>query len=185
MTQKNKKDVDIEQEKDIGLKKDSTQTSKSEVKAEEKVEITLEEKLQNEVDETKNQLLRVAAEYENFRKRSQKEKESTFTNAKAMVITELLPVLDNIDRAKENSDVGSEDYKKGIDMTFKQIEDVFEKLKVESFGEPKDKFDPNIHSAVMHVEDENFGENEITDVFQKGYKLGEKVLRPAMVKVAN
>lgn len=171
-------------QQDINLEEDVAQEVQDETSSNE-TEVTLEEKLHNELADKNNQLLRLAAEYDNFRKRSQKEREDAYSSAKASVITELLPVLDNIDRANEITDVTSEDYKKGIDMTFNQIADVFTKLSVESFGEPKDQFDPNIHNAVMHVEDENFGENEVTDVFVKGYKMGERILRPAMVKVAN
>lgn len=148
-------------------------------------EISEEERLSQELLEKNEQLLRLAAEYENFRKRSQKEKESAFSDAKLMVVVELLPVLDNIDRAREIGDVTLEEYKKGIDMTFSQMDGILEKLCIESFGSPNDKFDPNQHSAVMHIKDENFDENVIADVFVKGYKMGEKILRPAMVKVAN
>jgi len=153
--------------------------------AEQNAQPTQEEKLQKELDEKNEQYLRLAAEYDNFRKRSQKEREGVFSDAKSMVLAELLPVLDNFDRANEITDVSSEDYKKGIEMTFTQLVELFSKLGVESFGAPNDQFDPNIHNAVMHIEDENFGDNTITEVFVKGYKMGDKVLRPAMVKVAN
>ncbi|NCC87749.1 MAG: nucleotide exchange factor GrpE [Clostridia bacterium] len=146
---------------------------------------TQEEKLQKELDENKDKYLRLAAEYDNFRKRSQKERETLYSDAKAMVIAEFLPVLDNFNRANEITDVVSEDYKKGIDMTFAQLVELFSKFGVESFGELDEQFDPNIHNAVMHMDDESFGENTITEVFMKGYKMGGKVLRPAMVKVAN
>ena len=158
----------------------------TEVKKEEKAkEESNEEKLQKELAEKSDQLLRIAAEYDNFRKRSQREKDALYVDCKASVIKELLPVADNFDRIFANPDITFEDYKKGVEMTFKQFETVFKDLKVESFGEEGEEFDPNFHNAVMHSEDENLGENVITNVFAKGYKIGDKVIRPAMVSVAN
>ena len=157
-----------------------------EVKKEKKAkEESNEEKLQKELAEKSDQLLRIAAEYDNFRKRSQREKDALYVDCKASVIKELLPVADNFDRIFANPDITFEDYKKGVEMTFKQFETVFKDLKVESFGEEGEEFDPNFHNAVMHSEDENLGENVITNVFAKGYKIGDKVIRPAMVAVAN
>lgn len=157
-----------------------------EVKEEKKAkEESNEEKLQKQLDEKSDQLLRIAAEYDNFRKRSQREKDALYVDCKASVIKELLPVADNFDRIFANPDITFEDYKKGVEMTFKQFETVFKDLKVESFGEEGEEFDPNFHNAVMHSEDENLGENVITNVFAKGYKIGDKVIRPAMVAVAN
>ena len=159
---------------------------KKEIKEEKKVkEESNEEKLQKQLDEKNDQLLRIAAEYDNFRKRSQREKDALYVDCKASVIKELLPVADNFDRIFANPDITFEDYKKGVEMTFKQFETVFKDLKVESFGEEGENFDPNFHNAVMHSEDENLGENVITNVFAKGYKIGDKVIRPAMVAVAN
>lgn len=157
-----------------------------EVKEEKKAkEESNEEKLQKQLEEKSDQLLRIAAEYDNFRKRSQREKDALYVDCKASVIKELLPVADNFDRIFANPDITFEDYKKGVEMTFKQFETVFKDLKVESFGEEGEEFDPNFHNAVMHSEDENLGENVITNVFAKGYKIGDKVIRPAMVAVAN
>ena len=157
-----------------------------EVKEEKKAkEESNEEKLQKQLAEKSDQLLRIAAEYDNFRKRSQREKDALYVDCKASVIKELLPVADNFDRIFANPDITFEDYKKGVEMTFKQFENVFKDLKVESFGEEGEEFDPNFHNAVMHSEDENLGENVITNVFAKGYKIGDKVIRPAMVAVAN
>ncbi len=157
-----------------------------EVKKEKKAkEESNEEKLQKQLAEKSDQLLRIAAEYDNFRKRSQREKDALYVDCKASVIKELLPVADNFDRIFANPDITFEDYKKGVEMTFKQFETVFKDLKVESFGEEGEEFDPNFHNAVMHSEDENLGENVITNVFAKGYKIGDKVIRPAMVAVAN
>lgn len=159
------------------------------VEAEETTENTAEEnaeeKVAAELAAAKEQYLRLAAEYDNYRKRSVKERENVFADAKATVLTELLPVLDNFDRAFAVEDSSLEDFKKGVEMTHTQLLDALKKFGVESFGEPNDKFDPNFHNAVMHIDDENFEENVIAEVFQKGYRAGERVLRPAMVKVAN
>ena len=166
--------------------KDEDKKEKAEVKEEKKAkEESNEEKLQKQLAEKSDQLLRIAAEYDNFRKRSQREKDALYIDCKASVIKELLPVADNFDRIFANPDITFEDYKKGVEMTFKQFETVFKDLKVESFGEEGEEFDPNFHNAVMHSEDENLGENVITNVFAKGYKIGDKVIRPAMVAVAN
>ena len=150
-----------------------------------KVEETIEEKLTAELGAQKEAYLRLAAEYDNFRKRTSKEKEESFLNAKATIFEELLPVLDNFDRALTADAQTVEDFKKGVEMTYDQFQNVFTKFGVETFGEPGDQFDPNFHNAVMHVDDESLEANVITDVFQKGYKINEKILRPAMVKVAN
>jgi len=157
---------------------------KPETVEEEAVE-TAEEKLQKELDEKNEQFLRLCAEYDNFRKRSQKEKQDIYSSSQADVIKELLPVLDNFDRAANNKDANAEDYKKGIDLIFNQFGEVLKKLGVESYGERGDEFDPNIHNAVMTVEDEELGENVIASVFSKGYKLGDRIVREAVVQVAN
>ncbi|MBQ9532005.1 MAG: nucleotide exchange factor GrpE [Eubacterium sp.] len=141
--------------------------------------------LEAQLKDTKDQLLRTAAEYANFRARSAKEKEQTYSNAKGNVVGEILPSIDNLERAlaQENSDY--EALKKGVQMTLDGLMASLEKLGVEQYGESGDTFDPNYHNAVMHVEDESLGENVITDVFQKGYRVGDRVIRPAMVKTAN
>ncbi|MBQ8576170.1 MAG: nucleotide exchange factor GrpE [Clostridia bacterium] len=144
-----------------------------------------EEELQKQLDEKNDQLLRMAAEYDNFRKRSQREKDALYAECKASVINALLPVADNFDRIFANPDGTLEDYKKGVEMTFKQFSEVFKSLGIESFGEVGEEFDPNFHNAVMHTEDDSVGENTITTVIVKGYKLGDKIIRPAMVAVAN
>ncbi len=141
--------------------------------------------LEAQLKDTKDQLLRTAAEYANFRARSAKEKEQTYSNAKGNVVSEILPAIDNLERAlsQENSDY--ESLKKGVQMTLDGLMASLEKLGVEQYGESGDAFDPNYHNAVMHVEDESLGENVITDVFQKGYRISDRVIRPAMVKTAN
>lgn len=167
------------QEKETA-KKTEVKENEAEKKAEKK-----EPTVEDELKDTKEQLLRTAAEYANFRARSAKEKEQTYSNAKGNVIAELLPVIDNLERAlsQENSDY--ESLKKGVQMTMDGLMASLEKLGVESYGESGEQFDPNFHNAVMHIEDEELGENVITDVFQKGYKINERVIRPAMVKTAN
>ena len=143
------------------------------------------EKLKAELDAVKDKLIRALAEYDNFRKRSAKEKADAYVYAKTDVIEKLLPMIDNFGRAAENDKASFGDYKKGIEMIYKQFLDIFSGFGVEEFGEKGETFDPNIHSAVMHIEDEQYGEGEIVDVFAKGYRLGEKILRPATVRVAN
>lgn len=127
--------------------------------------------------------LRVCAEYDNFRKRSQKEREGIYADAAADSIKELLPLIDNLERATGYTN--PEKVAEGVEMILSTLPAVFEKLKIISFGEVGETFDPNLHNAVMHIEDEEKGEGEITDVFQKGYRIGDKVVRYAMVKVAN
>ena len=128
--------------------------------------------------------LRVAAEYDNFRKRTIKEKEASYGNGKADAVAKMLPVYDNLERAlnQETSDAA---YKKGVELTMQGLLKIFGDLGVEVYGETGDEFDPNLHNAVMHIESEDLGENTIAQVFQKGFKTGEKVIRFAMVQVAN
>ena len=149
------------------------------------VEKTHEEELEEQLASTKDSLLRTAAEYANYRARSAKEKEQSFNSAKSSVIAEILPVIDNLERAigTENGDYDA--LQKGVQMTFDGLMASLEKLGVETFGEAGDSFDPNMHNAVMHVEDEELGENVIVEVFQKGYKTGDRIIRAAMVKTAN
>ena len=128
--------------------------------------------------------LRVAAEFDNFRKRTIKEKEASYGNGKADAVEKLLPVYDNLERAL-NQPCTDEAYKKGVEMTMTQLVGIFSGLGVEIFGNVGDQFDPNFHNAVMHLEDEAYGENTICQVFQKGFKLGDKIIRFAMVQVAN
>ena len=128
--------------------------------------------------------LRLAADYDNFRKRTLKEKEQSYGNGKADAVERLLPVYDNLERAL-NQQTQDEAYKKGVEMTMQQLVNIFTGLGVEIFGSVGDEFDPNIHNAVMHTEDETLGENVISQVFQKGFKLGDKIVRFAMVQVAN
>ena len=128
--------------------------------------------------------LRLAADYDNFRKRTVKEKEQSYGNGKADAVEKLLPVYDNLERAM-NQPTEDAAYKKGVELTMTQLVAILNGLGVEVFGNVGDAFDPNIHNAVMHTEDENAQENTITQVFQKGFKMGEKIVRFAMVQVAN
>ena len=128
--------------------------------------------------------LRVAAEFDNFRKRTVKEKEQSYGNGKADAVAKMLPIYDNLERAlkQETADAA---YKKGVEMTMNELVKIFTGLGVEIFGNVGDEFDPNLHNAVMHVDNEELGENVIAQVFQKGFKIGDKVVRFAMVQVAN
>ena len=135
-------------------------------------------------NEEHNLRLRLAAEYDNFRKRTAKEKEQSYTNGKADAVEKLLPVYDNLERAL-NQETEDTAYKKGVEMTMAELVKIFTALGVEIFGEKGDAFDPNLHNAVMHIDDETLEENTISQVFQKGFKIGDKVVRFAMVQVAN
>ena len=128
--------------------------------------------------------LRLAAEYDNFRKRTVKEKEASYGNGKSDAVLKMLPIYDNLERAlkQETQDAA---YKKGVELTMTELIKIFPGLGVAIFGEPGDAFDPQLHNAVMHTEDESLGENVVSQVFQKGFKLGEKIVRFAMVQVAN
>ena len=128
--------------------------------------------------------LRLAAEYDNFRKRTAKEKESSYLSGKSDAVAKLLPVYDNLERAL-NQETADTAYKKGVEMTMTELVKIFTGLGVEIFGEVGETFDPNLHNAVMHIESEELAENTISAVFQKGFKLGDKIVRFAMVQVAN
>ena len=128
--------------------------------------------------------LRLAAEFDNFRKRTIKEKEASYGNGKADAVAKLLPVYDNLERAL-NQPTEDAAYKKGVELTMAEFEKIFTSLGVEVFGAPGDEFNPELHNAIMHTEDESLGENTISMVFQKGAKIGDKVIRFAMVQVAN
>ena len=143
------------------------------------------EKLQTEYDALNDKYMRILAEYDNFRKRSQKDIESRVSYTKTDMLSKILPVIDNFERAALNADADFDGYRKGIEMTVNQFIEILSSMGVESFGAVGETFDPNFHNGVMHVEDDSFDENVIVDVFMKGYKIGDKVIRPATVKVAN
>lgn len=141
-------------------------------------------KIKNELVTFKDRLVSISAEYDNYRKRTAKEKEEIYTNSCNDILKEFFPVFDSLERAKDSNAKNIEDLKTGIDMTIRLFNDSLKKLDIEEI--PVDKgFDPNFHNAIMHVEDDSYGKNEIVEVFQKGYKKGNKVLRHSMVKVAN
>ena len=143
-------------------------------------EVNYQEKFEQEHDAR----LRLAADYDNFRKRTAREKEQSYGNGKADAIVKLLPVYDNLERAL-NQPTEDAAHKKGVEMTMTELVKIFTSLGVEIYGAVGDTFDPNLHNAVMHAQDEAAPENTITQVFQKGFKLGEKIVRFAMVQVAN
>lgn len=174
MSKKEKEQLESEE----NVKEEASEETKSEETAEENT-------AEKELADTKDRLLRVTAEYANFRKRSEKEKQDAYVFAKSETIKQLLPVIDNLERALASESGDYESLKKGIEITFNSLVDTLGKLGIEIFGAPGDEFDPNLHNAVMHIEDENYKNGEIVDVFQKGYKINDKIIRPAMVKSAN
>lgn len=141
------------------------------------------EALKAEIAEKDDKYLRMAAEYDNFRRRSREEKEGIYEAALADTVAELLPIIDNLERAAMFE--GGDKVLEGLIMTAKATISVFEKLGIEEVGKVGDSFDPNLHNAVLHIDDESFGEGEIVEVFQKGYKKGKRIIRFAMVKTAN
>lgn len=174
MSEENKScTAETEQEQPVKEKKEKKNKKDEEI-----------QKLKAEVDAKQDLLLRTAAEFDNFKKRTERERLSTVEYSKAAVIKNLLPIIDNAGRAL-NADKNSPDYAKGVEMIVKQLMDITEKLGVTEIAQVGDAFDPNLHEAVMHIEDENLGENVIAEVLQKGYKIGDTVIRAAMVKVAN
>lgn len=159
------------------------ENSINELKYENKKLLEENSKVNNEIEALKDRLIRTTSEYDNFRKRSAKEKEGIYTDACEDVLKEMLPVFDNLERAI-SVDGSVDDLKKGIDMTIRQFSAALEKLNVEEIS-TECEFDPHLHNAVMHIDDEQYGTNEVVEVFEKGYKRGDKVLRYSMVKVAN
>lgn len=182
----NKKEKDTEKKPKQKAEAEE-KTSKANETEEKEENAKKEEKdpVQQELDETKDRLLRLTAEYSNYKRRSEKEKQDAYVYAKSDTLKALLPVIDNLERALANETKDYDAFKKGVEMTFDNLTSILETLGVEVFGEPGDTFDPNLHNAVMHVEDEEHKNGEIVDVFQKGYKIGDKIVRPAMVKSAN
>ena len=172
--------------------KNIPETAEEAVKEEkkEKKAAKQEKKLLEEIEELKAKLaeqedkyLRMAAEYDNFRRRSREEKDAIYENAMADTVKELLPIIDNLDRASSFTE--GDKILEGLVLISKSTASVFEKLGVEEYGKVGETFDPNIHNAVFHVDDDQYGEGEIVEVFQKGYKKGKHIIRFAMVKTAN
>lgn len=177
---KEKKKPEVEETK----KAEETPTETVE---EEKKEPSAEEKLQGELKAEKEKYVRLYAEYDNYRKRTSAEKLQIYDDATANAVKELLPLADSMTQALAQFDGKDvpEEFSKGVEMIAAQLKTCFEKLKVEPFCEVGDPFDPELHNAVSMVEDENLDENTISAVYQKGYKIGDKIIRHAMVVVAN
>lgn len=172
--------------------KNIPETAEEAVKAEKKDKKAqkADKKLLEEIEELKARLaeqedkyLRMAAEYDNFRRRSREEKDALYENAMADTVKELLPIIDNLDRAAGFTD--GDKILEGLVLISKSVSSVFGKLGVEEYGKVGETFDPNIHNAVFHIDDDSYGEGEIVEVFQKGYKKGKHIIRFAMVKTAN
>ena len=157
--------------------------TKKEKKSDKKELLVEIETLKAEIKEKDDKYLRMAAEYDNFRRRSREEKDAIYENSLGDTVTALLPIIDNLERAALYDD--GEKVKEGLAMTAKAAQSALEALGVEAFGATGETFDPNLHNAVLHIEDETLGEGEIVEVFQKGYKKGKRIIRFAMVKVAN
>ena len=160
-------------------KKAENKKHKAEIEAQ-KAEVEAEKA---KTKEAEDKYLRCAAEYDNFRRRSQKEREGIYSEAKADAIKELLPMIDNLQRATGYTD--ADKVAEGVSMILGTLPDVLSKMGIEAYGEPGEQFDPNIHNAIMHEENSEKGENEIVAVYQQGYRLGDKIIRYAMVTVAN
>ncbi len=185
----------ITNENDIqeGSAEEVTQTEQKPDKAEKKKIKELEKKLEEtqksldaktaESAELNDKYLRMMAEYDNFRKRSAKEKDGVYTDAYADALKSILPIIDNLEKAAGYSE--AENVQKGIEMILKSAADALDKMGVKAFGAKDEAFDPNRHNAIGHIEDESLGEGVIVDVFQKGYSKGDKIIRYAMVTVAN
>ena len=163
---------------------EENEESTEESAADDKEEISEEDKLRTELAESKDKYLRLMAEYDNFRKRSAKERLELSASVKGDTVADILPVLDNFERAL-NTETEDEAYKAGIEMIFKQFTDALNKLGIEPIDPVGEVFDPNIANAVNQIEDPELGENVVAQVFQKGYRIGDKVIRYAMVVVAN
>ena len=166
------------------IEKELTEETPVEEVAEEVVETPEVNPWEEKYNLERDAHLRRAAEYDNFRKRTIKEKEASYGNGKADAVAKILPIYDNLERAL-NQETADAAYKKGVELTMNELLKIFGTLGVEVFGKPGDAFDPNLHNAVMHIDDENLSENVIAQVFQKGFKIGDKVVRFAMVQVAN
>ena len=166
------------------IEKELNEETPAEETAEEVVETAEANPWEEKYNTERDAHLRVAAEFDNFRKRTLKEKEASYGNGKADAVAKILPIYDNLERAL-NQPTEDAAYKKGVELTMNELLKIFGALGVEVFGNVGDAFDPNLHNAVMHIDDENLGENVIAQVFQKGFKMGDKIVRFAMVQVAN
>ncbi len=176
MAKKEKKQPEVAEE--------TVETPEVQEEAPETAEVPQVDPWEEKYNAEHDSFLRLAADYDNFRKRTVKEKEASYGNGRADTVGKLLPVYDNLERAL-NQPTEDAAYKKGVEMTMNELVKILGGMGVEIFGAPGDALDPNLHNAVMHIDDESLGENAISQVFQKGFKLGDKVIRFAMVQVAN
>ncbi len=174
----------LDRDEQIPVQETAEETPAQETTEETPSEESGEEKKAPEQTVSKEQYLLLAAEYDNFRKRSQREKDGIYRTAAADTVKKFLPVYDNLLRALQN-ETADEAYKKGVEMTMNELKKILASMGIEAFGEVGETFDPNKHNAVMHIEDETLGENVIAELFQVGFAMGEKIIRFAMVKVAN
>ena len=178
-------------EKDVNQTPETPQEETAEVPEEQEIFTVTREQMEKMEGLAKalaaeqDKYLRLAAEYDNYRKRTAKEKESLYTDAKIDTVKALLGVYDNLERGLAQYGDEESPHRKGLEMVFNQFKESLKKLGVETMDAVGQPFDPEKHNAVMHIEDESYGENTVVEVFQKGYTLGDKVLRFAMVKVAN
>lgn len=172
----------VQQEQAAAEETKAEETASPEQTAEQE---TPEEKLQKQLDELNDRYMRMAAEYDNFRKRVARERDMIRSDATGKALSAILPIYDNLERALAQETADTE-YKKGVEMTARQFDSALESLGVEIIAaKPGTEFDPTIHNAVMHVEDDDLGESCIVECFQKGFRHGDKIIRTAMVKVAN
>lgn len=182
--EKEKKTAPMEQTEEVKEAAETKEAPKEEVLPEENPLEEELEKLKKDMAELNDRYIRTLAEYDNFRKRSQREKDAVYANATSDAVTKLLPILDSFDRAA-NYECPDEQYKKGIDLIGTSVKEAFDSLGIKEIPALGEQFDPKFHNAVMHIDNPAYGENVITDVYRKGYTLGDKVIRFSMVVVAN
>ncbi|MBQ2753459.1 MAG: nucleotide exchange factor GrpE [Firmicutes bacterium] len=169
-------------------KAEAEAAKKAEEEANEEPEVVIEPEVSEDAKKAAEYLdkyQRTLAEFDNFRKRTSREKASMYDDGVRDTVEKLLPTIDNLERAMASSKDTEDPLYKGIEMVLKQLKETFKAMGVEEIPDVGEKFDPNVHSAVSHIEDENYGENEVTMVMLKGYKYKDKVIRPSMVQVAN
>lgn len=190
--EENKKTSEKEKKKQSEPTEEVKTDEKTDEKAENEAECkenskeeSAQSKLEEELKAKNDAYLRLAAEYENYRRRTTEEKTNIYADATAKAIKEILPIGDSIEMALKSVDNAPEEYKKGLELICNQLKTSLEKLNVETFGEVGEEFNPELHNAVMKIEDDSLGENTIAQVFQTGYKTGDKIIRHAMVQVAN
>lgn len=179
-TEEEKKETTVEETEQENVEKEEDPISAELAQLQNKADA-----LEAELQKQKDILLRTMAEYDNYRKRTEREKAAIYNDAKSDTVEKILPIADNLERALEQKECSVEDLRKGVEMIWKQFVDAMEKLGIESMGEVGEPFNPDKHNAVSHIDSEELDENTVAAVFQKGYKIGDKVIRHAMVQVAN